>query len=173
MCYSQFFLSKSTILGILFSTAVRAVLVAKLVMLGILFLTSFILALRASVVAKLVMLVVLFLISYILALRVVLIAELVISGILSSGFLIFPLYTGFLTTSFFTTLHSLLKSAPTGINLSKSNLSALLFKLLKLFFNLSISGLCTSDLKLAKSTFLANCDVTTPLQVLNPFLLHN
>ena len=41
---------------ILFSTAVRAVVVAKLVILGILFLTSFILALRAAVVAKLIIL---------------------------------------------------------------------------------------------------------------------
>ena len=52
---------------ILFSTAVRAVLLAKLVILGILFL-----------------------ISFILALRIVLVAKLVISGILSS---ILPLYT--------------------------------------------------------------------------------
>ena len=43
-------------LGILFSTAARGVIVAKLVILGILFLTSFILALRAVVVAKLVIL---------------------------------------------------------------------------------------------------------------------
>ena len=40
-------------LGILFLTAVRAVVVAKLVVLGILHLTSFILPLRAVVVAKL------------------------------------------------------------------------------------------------------------------------
>ena len=40
-------------LGILFSTAVRAVVVAKLLILGILFLTSFLLTLRAVVVAKL------------------------------------------------------------------------------------------------------------------------
>ena len=38
--------------GILFSTAVRAVGVAMLIILGILFLTSFVLALRAAVVAK-------------------------------------------------------------------------------------------------------------------------
>ena len=43
--------------GILFSTAVRAVTaVAKLVILGILFLTSFILALRTAVATKLVIL---------------------------------------------------------------------------------------------------------------------
>ena len=58
--------------GILFSTAVRAVVVAKFVMLVILLLTSFI-----------------------LASRVVLVAKLVISGILSSLFLILVLYTIF------------------------------------------------------------------------------
>ena len=76
--------------GILFSTAARAVLVAKLVILGISALTSFI-----------------------LVLRIVLVAKLVISGILSSIFLILALYSVFLTTSFFTTLLSLLKS--TGV----------------------------------------------------------
>ena len=43
-------------LDILFSKAVRAVVLAKLVILGILPLTSFTLVLRAAVVAKLVML---------------------------------------------------------------------------------------------------------------------
>ena len=40
------------LLRILFSTAVRAVGIAMLIILGILFLTSFVLALRAAVVAK-------------------------------------------------------------------------------------------------------------------------
>ena len=53
-------------LGILFSTEVRAVVVAKLIILGILTYTSFI-----------------------LALRVVLVATLVILGILSSIFFLF------------------------------------------------------------------------------------
>ena len=48
----SFFWTKLLTLGILFSTAIRAVVVAKLVILGILFLTSFILALRVVVVAK-------------------------------------------------------------------------------------------------------------------------
>ena len=39
-------------IGILFSAAVRAVVVAKLLMLGVLFLISFVLALRALVVAN-------------------------------------------------------------------------------------------------------------------------
>ena len=67
--------------GILISTAVRAVVVAKLEMLGILFLTSFILAIRAAVIDKLVIPGSLFLTSFILALRVILVAKLVVSGI--------------------------------------------------------------------------------------------
>ena len=43
------FLTELLIVGILFATALRAVVVAKLVMLGILFLTSFILASKAAV----------------------------------------------------------------------------------------------------------------------------
>ena len=66
------FLTRLLTSRILFSAAVRAVVVAKLVILGILALTSFI-----------------------LALRVVLVAKLVISGILSSIFLILALYTSF------------------------------------------------------------------------------
>ena len=53
-----------------------------------------------------------------------------------------------------------------GTNLSKSNLSTLLFKLLKLvgtFFSLSISNLSTSDFTLAKSTFLAKDYVSIPV----------
>ena len=47
-------LTKLLTLGILFSLVVRAAVVAKLVMLGILPLTSFILTLRTVVIAKLV-----------------------------------------------------------------------------------------------------------------------
>ena len=90
-------------LGVLFSTAVRALVLAKLVILGISLLTSFI-----------------------LALRVVLVAKLVISGILSSICFILALYTSFLQT-FFTTSLSLLQSTETGTNLSTYNLSFLLF----------------------------------------------
>ena len=53
-----------------------------------------------------------------------------------------------------------------GANLSTPNLSTLLFKSIKplgTFFNLSMSNLCTSDFKLAKSVFLANSDVSTPV----------
>ena len=75
-CYI-IFLAKLLKLDILFSTAVRALVVAKLVILEISPLTSFILVLREALVAKL-----------------------VISGILSSIFFILALYTSFLTTSF-------------------------------------------------------------------------
>ena len=84
-------------LGISFSTTVRAVVAAELVILGDSFLTSFILVLKE-----------------------VLVATLVISGILSI-FLILALYAFFVTTSFLTTSLSLLKSAGTGTNLSTSN----------------------------------------------------
>ena len=52
---------------VFFSIAVRAVVLAKLVILGILYLTSLILALRAAVVAKLVILSISRLTSFILA----------------------------------------------------------------------------------------------------------
>ena len=83
-------------------------------------------------------------------------------GILFSWFLIVALYTSFPSTSFFITSHTLLKSTLTGTNLSKCKLSTLLFRLFKLvgiFFNLSISILSTLDFKLAKVNFLANFDV--------------
>ena len=73
-------------------------------------LTSFILAMGEALVAKLVILGISTLVSLILALRVVLVAKLVISGILPSIFLILASYTSFLTTSFFTTALSLIKS---------------------------------------------------------------
>ena len=49
--------------------------------------------------------------------RVVLVAKLVMSGILSSISLIWALYKSFLTTMFFTTSLSLLKSTGVGNNL--------------------------------------------------------
>ena len=69
-------MTKLLALGILISTAVRAAVLAKLVILGILPLTSFILALRAAIVAKLVILGISHLTSFILALRVRLVAKL-------------------------------------------------------------------------------------------------
>ena len=93
-------------------------------------------------------------------------AKLAISAILSSIFLILALYSSFLTTSFFTTSLSFLKLIGADTNLSTSNLSYLLFKLITLvgtFFNLSISNLSMSDYKLAESVVLAKSDVSTPV----------
>ena len=152
-------MNKLLTLGILFSTAVRAALVPQLVILGILFLTSFTLALRAAVVTKLLILGILSL--FILPLRPALVAKLVISDIFSSIIFIWSLYTSFLTTSFL--LHYLVYLVYL-VYLSTSNLSSLLFKLLKplgTVFNLSISKLSASDFKLSKSTFLGNFDVST------------
>ena len=50
-CVTVSFLTKLLVLGILFSKALRTVILAKLVILGI-FLTSFILVLQAAVVSK-------------------------------------------------------------------------------------------------------------------------
>ena len=91
-------MTKLLTLGILFPTAVRAKVVAKLVKLVIFPLTSFIFSLRKALVAKLVILGVSP--SFILAFRVVLVIELVISGISSLIFLILALYKSFLPASF-------------------------------------------------------------------------
>ena len=113
-CAVVSFPTKLLTLVVLLSTAVKVALaVAKLVILDILFLSSFILALKAVVVAKLVILGMSFLISFILVLRVALVVKLVISGIFFSIFLIlayFWSYTSFLTTSFFTASLTLFKS---------------------------------------------------------------
>ena len=68
-CVIVSFLTKLLTLGILFSTAVRAIAVARLVILGISPLTSFILELRVVLVAKSVILDISPLTSFILALR--------------------------------------------------------------------------------------------------------
>ena len=68
-------MTKLETLDILFSTAVRVVVVAKLVLIGISPLTSFILALIEALVAKLVTLGISPLTSFILALRETLVAR--------------------------------------------------------------------------------------------------
>ena len=116
--------------------------------------------------AKLVLRGILALTSFILALRVVLLAWLVISGILSSICLILALYASFLITSFSTTLLSLLKSTGVVFNFQISYLSTLRFNLLKLvdtFYNFPISNLSTSAFKLTKSNLAANLEVLTPI----------
>ena len=81
------------------------------------FWTSFILASRTVVVAaKLVILGISFLTLFILALRVVLVAKLVISGILSPVDMILALYTSFLTRSCFPASVSLRKSTGVYVN---------------------------------------------------------
>ena len=88
-CVIVSFLTKLLTLGISYSTAVRVVVVAKLLILSILFLSSFILTLRAVVaVAKLVTLGTSHLTSFILALTEVLVTNSVTSGVLSSVFFI-------------------------------------------------------------------------------------
>ena len=68
-------MTKLVTLGILFSTAVRAVVVAKLVLLGILPLTSFILELRKALAVKLVILGISPLTSFILVLTEALVTK--------------------------------------------------------------------------------------------------
>ena len=80
-CVIVIFFTKLLTLGILFSTAVRGLVLAKLVILGILPLTSFFLALIAEVVTKIVIVGVSPLTSFILALRVEVVTKLVIVGI--------------------------------------------------------------------------------------------
>ena len=73
-------------------------------------------------------------------------------------------YSVFLTTSFFTTSLSLLKSACVVPDLPIFNLSTLCFKLLKslrTFSNSSMSSLSVCDFKVARSAFSTNCDVST------------
>ena len=100
-------MTKLLTLGILFSRALRAVLVDKLVTLGISPLTSFTLALKVVLVAKFVILGISPLTSFILPLREVLVAKLVISSVLSSIFFILALDTSFLTTFFSISLNLL------------------------------------------------------------------
>ena len=152
-------MTKLLTLDILFSIAATSLVLAKLVILGILLLISFMLALKAASVVRLVKLVILPLTSFILYLRVVFVAEPVTSGILYSIFFISALHTSFLTASFFTTSLNLLESTGTGIYLSTSNLSILLLKLVKLVREF----LSTLDFKLAKSTYLDNFVVSAPV----------
>ena len=84
--------------------------------------------------------------------------------------------TSFLITFLSTTSLNFLNSTETVVNLSTSNLSTLLFKLFKTlgtFFNSSKSNSSTDVFQLAKLVFLANFDVSTPVALLNPILLHN
>ena len=74
--------------------------------------------------AKLVILGISPLTSFVLPLRVILVAKLLILGILSSTFFILALYTSFLTTSFFPASLSLLTLTGTVTNLSSNYISS-------------------------------------------------
>ena len=121
------FLNKLLTSGILFSTALNAVFVAKLLISGILFCNS---------------------VSYSFLTNSVTLGILFSNSYLSVSYLVFKtkplasmLFTletnlhAFLTTSFFTTLLSLLKPVGTGTNLPMSNLSTSVFRLAKFVFN--------------------------------------
>ena len=95
-------MTKLLTLRVLFLTAVTALVVAKLVILGILSLSSFILALRAAVVVKLVILSISSLTSFSLALRAVLVAKLVISSIYFQYFDLSIMYIVYYYISSFT-----------------------------------------------------------------------
>ena len=71
----------------------------------------------------------------------------------------------FFKKAFFIILFRLIKSNRVASNFLVSNLSALLFKMrqpLGTFFDLSISNLSTSDLKLVKIFYLAKSVVSRP-----------
>ena len=135
------------------------------------------LALREPIVDKLVILGILFLTSFILQLREVLVAKLVRLSILSSRTLILALFTSFLTTSFL--LHHLVYLNQQEKVLIYQHLIYLLYSstclnYLVYFFNLSISNLSSSDFKLVKSTFLANLDASTSVAFFkSTFFLQN
>ena len=88
-------MTKLPALGFLFSITVRVAVVAKLVILWILFLISFVLGLIKALVAKLVILDISFYTSFIFALGAAVVAKLVKLGVLSSIFLILALYKFF------------------------------------------------------------------------------
>ena len=74
--------------------------------------------------------------------------------------------------SFFTESLSLLESAETGNSLSTSNLSKLLFKLLKpldTLSNSSMYNLSVSDFKLGKWAFSENLGVSKPVAFFKSF----
>ena len=137
MYHNLFFLTKLLILGILFSTAVNAEIVAKPLILG----TLFSAAVNEEDVAQPAILGISFLTSFIFVLRLLLGAKLLIFSILSSISFILASYSVFLTTSLLSTLLNLIKSAGTGANLSIYNLSTSVFKLATFAFNANLKYL--------------------------------
>ena len=139
--------------GNLFSTTVNAELVAKPVILGILFSISAGFAFKSDCLAKS------------LVSRIFLSASLIFFSLsdLSVSYAVFEtnpvvsmlfaletnlLYSFFLTTSFFTTLLSLAKSLRVGVNLSISSLSTSVFRLEKFDFSAKqVTSICDIFLK--------------------------
>ena len=115
-------------LGILFSTVVNAVFVAKSLILGIFFYDSVLSVLYLVFNTK------------------SLVSVLLTSATDSS-------YVVFLTTSFFTALLSFVKSVGTGTYLSMCNLSTSVFKLAKFVFNAKPE--VSTCVKFFKSVFVA------------------
>ena len=120
MCHNLF-LTKLLILGISFSIVVNAEFVAKPLTLGILPSISVILALQSVFLTRPLVSGILFSISDLSVSYLVFKTNLLVSILFTLA--INLSYTVFLTTSFFTTSLSLLKSTGTGTNLSISNLS--------------------------------------------------
>ena len=133
-------------LGILFSIAVNAVFVAKPLILGILPSISFILALQSVFLTRSLVLGTLFSIPDLSLSYLVFKNK---RGSINTVYLATNLsYTVFLTTSYFTTSLSLLKSTD-GANVSISNLSISVFRLAKFVFS---AKTCVTFLK---SVFVA------------------
>ena len=123
MYHNQFFFTKVLAPGILFSTALNAELVARPVILGILFSTLVILAFKSVFLARSLVSGIFLSASLILLSKFDLSVSYVVSKTNPVVSMLFTLatnlsYTFFLTTSFFTTLLSLAKSLGTGVNLS-------------------------------------------------------
>ena len=126
-------MTKLLVLGILFSTVVNAVFVAKLLISGILFSNSVILVLQSVFLTRLLILGILFSNSVLSVLYLVFNTKSLVSILFNLATNLS--YTVFLTTWFFTTSLNLLKSTVTGTNFSISNLSTSVFKLAKFVFN--------------------------------------
>ena len=157
-CVIVCFLTKPLTFGISFSTAVNPELVAKPLMLGILFSISVILALKSEK-SKLLVSGIIFSASLILFSRFhlsVSYVDFITNPVVSILFTFVTnlLHSVFLTTSFFTTLLNLAKSSGTGVHFAMTNLSYSVFKLARFVF----------DAKLLTSTCVT---------FLNQFSLHN
>ena len=148
--------TKLLTLSISFPTAVNAELVAKPVILGILFSISVILTFKSVFLASSLVSGIYLYASLIFFTK----SDLSVSSVVFKTNVVSMLatfatnfsYTVFLTTSFFTTLLSFAKSLGTGVNLSISNLSTSVFKLAK--FHFSTKLLTSTFVTFFKSVFV-------------------